>query len=331
MSNKHIPTAEECFDILGFYPKSKKFKVEHFSDHPEGLYKLTPRRAQFILDFLNENNRKPKSLQVKCIEGSITKNGWQNDGDTLRFSTDGNIPEWQHRLKAIVAKNRTVYIAVVTGCDLNPFTKTAGARPRRPVDEIQRVYNNDSKLRSVSSDEVTTLGTLLAKRKHTKKGALTMQNAIDKWKLWEEWVIDGEKISKKFFKEVDSYGSWRRIIAAWAALMSFTGKRDYAIKLLNILKEEELGTDSKPLTKGLIKFQEDVPEAKWSNNDRSDFVWYTLCYASDRIMQREDGRIQFELKGSQANHDTMKKKGGVYREFLEDPNNYGTLSGFLDD
>ena len=316
---------EECKKVLGFNHVSEKFTNMYFSNHPEGLYELTPIRAKFILDYLNKDNRKPKPSQTKAIDTSIEEDGWQDDGDTLRFNKEGNIPEYQHRLKVLVERGLTVWIAVVTGCSMDTNTHTAGARPRKPVDEIQRVYNNDSTLRDVSSDEVTTLNSVLARR---KGDTLTMKNCVNMWGKWENWIIDGEQISEKFFKRVPQYDKWRRIVSSWAALMSFTGKREIAINLLDMLEDEILDIESRPLTKGLIQFQKDEPDLTWTNTQQSNLVWYILCHATDKILKQSDGRIQFELNGSQANHDNMRKKG-VYRDFLFNPDNISNEAQFI--
>ena len=114
MSSENIATAEECKAVLGFDHISENFRVVIFSDHPEGLYELTPTRAKFILEYLNKDNRKIKPAQVKEIDTSIEEDGWQDDGDTLRFNKKGNIPEYQHRLEVLVERDKTVYVVVVS-------------------------------------------------------------------------------------------------------------------------------------------------------------------------------------------------------------------------
>ena len=313
-------TSEECKKVLGFNHVSEKFTNMYFSNHPEGLYELTPTRAKFILEYLNKDNRKIKPAQVKEIDTSIEEDGWQDDGDTLRFNKEGNIPEYQHRLKVLVERGLTVWVAVVTGCSMDSNTHTAGARPRKAVDEIQRVYNNDSTLRDVSTDEGTTLNSVLARRGGEK---LKMKNCVNMWGEWEKWIIDGEQISEKFFKRVPLYDKWRRTVSSWASLMCFTGKKETAINLLNVLENELLDIESRPLTKGFIKFSDDTIKAHWSNTQQSNLIWYCFCHATDQFIKQPDGRIQWELNASQINHDHMRKKG-VYREFLEDADKIGT-------
>lgn len=319
MTSENRPTAEECKEVLGFDHISEKFRVITFSDHPEGLYELNPTRAAFILKHLNKDNRKIKPSQTKEINGSIEEDGWQDDGDTLRFNKKGNIPEYQHRLEVIVLRDLTVYVPLVTGCSMDAFTHTAGAKPRKAVDEIQRVYNNDPTLRDVSSDEVTTLNSVLGRRGGEK---LKMKNCVNMWGDWEKWIIEGEQISKNFFIRVPLYDKWRRIVSSWASLMCFTEKKETAIKLLKVLENELLDIKSRPLTKGFIKFSDETIKAHWSNTQQYNLIWYCFCHATDQFIKEPDGRIQWELNTSQINHDHMKKKG-VYREFLEDPDKVG--------
>ena len=116
--------------ILGFDPLSKEIKVFEID--------VTPSIAQYILIHHNKDNRKVTNSQINKIAKSIREDGWLRDGQPLTFNVDGNITEGQHRLNAIVAEDVTVPMIIVLGVELNCFTNTAPAKPRRPEDEIQR-------------------------------------------------------------------------------------------------------------------------------------------------------------------------------------------------
>ena len=64
-----------------------------------------------------------------------------------------------------------------------------------------------------------------------------------------------------------------------------------------------------------------------SNTGRTELIWQLLCVASDRMIKDPTGNTQLNLKIDKCNHEYLSKKG-VYRKFLENPNNI-TLVGQL--
>ena len=118
--------------ILGFDPLSKEIKVFEMD--------VTPSIAQYILIHHNKDNRKVTNSQINKIAKSIREDGWLRDGQPLTFNVDGNITEGQHRLNAIVAEDVTVPMIIVLGVELNCFTNTAPAKPRRPEDELSLIH-----------------------------------------------------------------------------------------------------------------------------------------------------------------------------------------------
>jgi hypothetical protein len=306
---------QKSIDVLGFDPWTQEYGAQ------PGLYKLTPLRAQYILDYHNEDNRARSKAQQANIGESIDTNGYQNDGDALRLNKEGNIPEYQHRLFELIKKDMTVYVPLVLGVEPESFTKTAGALPRGPWAEIYRIDKTAEK------DEVTTLGKLI-KRHYYKSGSgfvqevgkkkeLSLQNAAKLWPEWKTYVREGENLTKFFFDDKGKWSKERATFASWAALMARHGQGKYVTILLNMLKNETLGIESKALTKELIDLYENSETAYFSNTHRPVFMWYLLCVASDRIMRKSTGDIQLSLSIGECNHDNLKLKG-TYRKFLID-------------
>ena len=288
-------------DVLGFNPKSETYQTF--------MTEITPQKAKYILDNHNYDNRKMKMGQVNNIVSSILNDGWLNDGGALTFNVEGNITEFQHRLKAIVISQKTVTAPVVTGVSTDCFTKTAAPKPRRPVDEIQR------KDPDALDSEVTTLREFLQRRGGVK---LNMQNAVEQWDEWKDVIRAGQKIIDGFFDEVTEYSAYRRNFAAWAAHLYNVNRKDVAETFLGLLQSEVLDEgESYKLTKDFMKF---FADNSWTfgNAARATFMYQLLCVCADRIKKTPTGAIQLAVSLDKLNHDTLRRKG-FYREFLYDP------------
>ena len=298
----------ESEKVLGFNPYSKE--VDSF------IMVITPEQAQYILDYHNGDNRKLVKSQVNAIVRSINKDGWLFDGQPLTFNVEGNITEFQHRLHAIVltgvTARTTVTLGVTTGC----FTKCAPAKPRKAEDEIQR------KDKTATQSEASTLRQVLIRRRGEK---LTIQNAIDQWRCWKEYVRDGRNLVDTFFDETDDFNPWERTFAAWGALMKSQGHEKIVEDFLDLLQSEiKDNTSSCCLTREFKKFFEEH-SVYMSNVGRTEFVYQLLCVASDRMIKDPTGNIQLNLKRDNCNHAYLSQQG-VYRKFLENPQNIGLVS-----
>jgi len=300
----------ESEKVLGFNPYSKE--ADAF------LIEITPEQAQYILDYHNGDNRKLVKSQVNNIVKSINKDGWLFDGQPLTFNIEGNITEFQHRLHAIVETGVTAKISVTLGVETGCFTKCAPAKPRKAEDEIQR------KDKTATQSEASTLRQVLIRRKGAK---LTIQNAIDQWRCWKEYVRDGRKLVDTFFDEVDDFNPWEITFAAWGALMKSIGQEKIVTDFLDLL-ESEIKDDTSPccLTREFDDFF-CKHQVRMSNTGRTELVWQLLCVASDRMIKDPTGNTQLNLKIDKCNHEYLSKKG-VYRKFLENPQNI-TLVGQL--
>ena len=316
---------QKSINVLGFDPYTQEYG-SWIGPNGEKLYELTPERAQYILDNHNYDNREHSPGQQSKLGKSIDDNGYQKDGDALRFNTEGNTPEYQHRLREIVKRNLTVYVPLVLGVTPESFTKTAGALPRGPWSEISRIDKTAKK------HEATDLGVVILRRNYKASGEeLTLQNASTLWPIWKQYVRKGEKLVEDFFENTDSWKTYRRVFSAWATLMVYYdeehGTAKYVKPFLEMLKNETLEIESKKLTKQFLELFTHKEAAFYSNAQRPRFMWYLLCVASDRMKKRMDGNIELYLSILNCNHDDLKKDG-IYRLFLVNPDNISTQAGF---
>jgi len=290
--------------ILGFNPISNDIEV--FEEN------ITPQIAQYILIHHNQDNRKITNSQVNKIAKSIRTDGWLKDGQPLTFNKEGNITEGQHRLHAIVSEDVTVPMIVVLGVELDCFTNVAPPKPRKPDDEIQR------KDKSAKPAEISSLRQLLKRRQGVQ---LSMKNAIIQWKYWKGDVRSGLDLVDGFFDEVSQFDPWKRTFAAWAALMISIGESEGAENLLDLISDKILRDPPHSTLAGdFLEFLNTDMFVFGNNAGRTDVIYNLLCVASDRTLKRPNGEIQLNITPEKLNHTSLKNSG-VYRKFLDDPQN----------
>ena len=290
--------------ILGFNPISNDIEVFEQNN--------TAQIAQYILIHHNKDNRKITNSQVNKIAKSIRTDGWLKDGQPLTFNKEGNITEGQHRLHAIVSEDVTVPMIVVLGVELDCFTNVAPPKPRKPDDEIQR------KDKSAKPAEISSLRQLLKRRQGVQ---LSMKNAIIQWKYWKGDVRSGLDLVDGFFDEVSQFDPWKRTFAAWAALMISIGESEGAENLLDLISDKILRDPPHSTLAGdFLEFLNTDMFVFGNNAGRTDVIYNLLCVASDRILKRPNGEIQLNITPEKLNHTSLKNSG-VYRKFLDEPQN----------
>lgn len=294
-------TLEYIEENLGFNPISETYNCFMVS--------INAKKAQFILDYFNNDNRLISQNQVNKIYRSIQNDNWLFDGSPMTFNIEGNLTEFQHRLKAIAKCNpdREFIVPVVVGVVKEAFTKTATNKQRKPIDEIQRKY------KKTSTSEVSVLGDILKRR---KKDRLSMQNAISSYEDWCRNIISAIAISGNYENVTAKFSLQRKTLRAYIALCERFNLLEECQTFLEIL-EEELNPDvSSPstITSEFVDFW-NYHAVDLSNEKRMDFLYAMLCKATDLIILRDDGMINFNYKASELEHVPMERLG-VYRKFL---------------
>jgi len=297
----------EAEKILGFNPASKEKNVFKIM--------MTPYMAQYILDHLNNNNRKIVEGQIAAIRRSAADVGWLWDGGAIVFTTEGNIIEFQHRLKVIVERDETVEVIVVTGVDPEVFIQAAPAKNRTVTDVINKVD------KSATSDEVTVLRQLIkrmAGQDAQAKGApkLTRQTAVELWNEWKTCIRSGMRLTADFFDgNVTDYNPWERQFNAWAALMVDIGKGDLVKPFLDTFKQHKLKKANSALFAEFEEFLKEDAVIFLAGENKARMIHIMLCHATDRFELNKSGDVQFNLTVAKASHSGMLSKG-TYRDFL---------------
>jgi hypothetical protein len=297
-----MTTTANALNVLPFNPKTDSY--DSF------IIDLTPNQAQYILDYHNRDNRKMSKSQVNKIFRSIENDNWLLDGQPMTFNTDGNLTEFQHRLKAITmcSKDRTFKVVVVTGVQPNCFSKTATNKARKPIDEIQRKYSK------AHANEVYILGDILKRRRGER---LQMQNAISTYENWFKNISNSLNVGGDYENLFTKFSLQRKTVRAYIALCERFGYLEECktfLELLDLELEEDADTPVSTLTTQFLKFWNSTA-VDLSNEKRMDVLYSMLCVATDRIIMRDDGMIALDVVSQDLEHEVMERMG-VYRKFL---------------
>jgi len=81
---------------------------------------ITPQQAALWLE-VNLHNRPLQYQRAQALAGAIGRGEWALNGDAIRFATNGQLIDGQHRLQAIVIAGKTVRSLVVRGLAPDSF------------------------------------------------------------------------------------------------------------------------------------------------------------------------------------------------------------------
>ena len=212
---------------LPFDPCCKEYETHH--------YEITPEQASYILKKHNKDNRKFSQSHTDNIYNSILRDRWYKDGQPITFNTDGNLTEAQHRLSAIAkfeGQDVRFEIIVTTGVEPDCFSKCQPAKPRRPIDEVQRKYSE------VTKSQYAILADILPK--HGQK--VKIQTIVKEWEIWKKYVLEGDRlIDNEYYGNAENtqqYTSQRKTVGAWAAQSILNRRDSYARKFLELLSND---------------------------------------------------------------------------------------------
>lgn len=84
------------------------------------IEEVTPMQAALWLE-VNTHNRPMQFARAQALAGAITRGEWAVNGDAIRFATNGQLIDGQHRLQAIVIANKAVKTLIVRGLAPDSF------------------------------------------------------------------------------------------------------------------------------------------------------------------------------------------------------------------
>lgn len=100
------------------------------------IEQVSPKKAELWLQQSTFDNRRVNAKQVARIARDIQAGHWVFDGSPIRFDTEGNVIDGQHRLLAVCQGGQTVEILVVRGLDIAAKNTIDTGRLRTPADVL---------------------------------------------------------------------------------------------------------------------------------------------------------------------------------------------------
>lgn len=99
---------------------------------------FSPEKAQRILDTKNPMNRSISAGHVARMADDMRNGRWDANGETIKFDSEGNLLDGQHRLQAIAMSGTSQKLLVVRGLDAQARNTVDSGR-RRTVGDRARM------------------------------------------------------------------------------------------------------------------------------------------------------------------------------------------------
>lgn len=115
---------ESHADVSRLHPKVRTYIV-----------RITPTLADLMLE-TNIRNRRVSESSVSCLATAMSSNDMRLNGETVIFSSDGNLLDGQHRLRACVKSGRSFDSIVVFGISPKAFNTIDSGRARSTSDVL---------------------------------------------------------------------------------------------------------------------------------------------------------------------------------------------------
>lgn len=97
---------------------------------------VTPEQAQEWLDTANKHNRRFNPKVAADYARDMKAGRWRENGEALKFDTQGNLLDGQHRAAAVVLAGIPVSMLIVTGLEPEAQATMDGGRKRTMADRL---------------------------------------------------------------------------------------------------------------------------------------------------------------------------------------------------
>lgn len=161
------------------------------------LHTFQPEEAEQILIKRNADNyRKLKNPTQKFYADEMREGSWMFNGDTIRFDTEGNLLDGQHRLAAIRESGIPQDYIVVEGLDPK-CSKTIDIGFKRSVEDY---LNHFEKMYKLGAAAVVKQAISLS------RGNITVGNSQVSQRISNTLIIDTYEADDKHFLEANNFG-----------------------------------------------------------------------------------------------------------------------------
>ena len=269
-----------------------------YQEKSSNIVKIYPRHARYILDNHNSDNRPIKKCQIKAIKDNIDKNGILFDGVPLTFNVEGNITEKQHFLSVLseLPEDEPVPLVVVTGVEVDTFSKAAQSRPRTYTDEIQRKFGE----RGAPKENIATVADIVKRSRRLKN--ININNGVKYWCDFESEVKIALRYTKPFRKRTKKFAKATKTLNAWAALCIRNNMDKECKMVLGLLGDQiVLPGEQTKLMRGALDVWHDNLVSDLSHDKTLWLVFVLLCSLTDAVQRYPKGDTEFPL----APHDVI--------------------------
>lgn len=88
---------------------------------------ITPEHAQWVLEHKNPHNRNLREKDTDTYARDMANDRWRPTGEPIKFDSEGNLLDGQHRLSAVVRAGVPIEFVVITG-DLDQEQMDSGVK-----------------------------------------------------------------------------------------------------------------------------------------------------------------------------------------------------------
>lgn len=114
------------------------------------IIELSPEVAKGFLEFLPERQRSLSPASVDMYTADMLEGEWIFTGDAIRFDTEGNLIDGQHRCTSVVESGRTVPAVVIRGLGGDAILNLDNGRRRSFADDLKiKGYPNHTNLAAI--------------------------------------------------------------------------------------------------------------------------------------------------------------------------------------
>lgn len=166
---------------------------------------VTPAKAEKWLG-RNKRNRKLRTRDVAKYATDMRNGHWVENGETIKFDTDGDLADGQHRLHAVIDSGASVWMNVARGIEPEAFATLDRGAKRSAGDYLYLLGEKDT----------TNLAVAVAHVRRAERG--------DQWGMGLRYVVTPAEVGETLEKHPGIRDSLRRAhnkTVGWVGLLAF--------------------------------------------------------------------------------------------------------------
>ncbi len=167
---------------------------------------ITPQMASNYL-LSNKSNRNINKGRVSLYAKIISDGDWLLNGESIKFDTNGNLIDGQHRLAAIIQSKKQIESIVITGAPVESFKTIDTGRSRSAGDvmKIDNIINSTSIAAGVIRYLKLSVGRNHADESKVVVG-ISNKNVLDEYNLnedlYQRLFVKGSKFYRDNFRVI---------------------------------------------------------------------------------------------------------------------------------